>query len=247
MTSRHGLWMVLCAMAWVMVGCNGPYVASDVKVNKGTEGRPAFGMPIAVPESDWVLVPFSVERPQRAFEFDSAYGVSAGYEFAPRAALFSMPPRRVEWHNVVFHRPTTGESRVLLERKAVISEFWMPRKWDENRKPQRPPFLMFSIIDRDTNGDGVIGNGDAAVGYICELDGRNLRPISPADMHLKAMAYDWERQLLYLMASADTNGDKKFNCDDASELLVYALKDGKVGQRLLSDQVRQDVERIMRK
>lgn len=223
------------------------YVATDVPAKGGATGRPTFGMPVLLPQSEWAIVPFALERQLQPMEFESDYGPSSSYAGERyERKLFHFRPQSVVWHNAIFEHQKTGETRLLLDRKGVITQFTPiaePRKPDEEAK--RPEFLVFGIAENDDDGDTIINADDAVRAYVCNIDGTGLRSATPAGTQLAQVAYDAEDRVLYLMALNDSNADKRFTTDDSATLYRFTLEAGQ-SVPVVNDALRQRAESLLK-
>src|SRR5579859_624683 len=146
--------------------------------------RPNYAVPIAVPHSDFLAIPFSMYVPasQKAqqFELSSGFGSYSGsfgsVSFGKSFGGF-ISSQSVHWNNVIFLDKKTGTSHLLLDHKAVITAAHFP-------DPDKPATgshncLLFAIAEADTNGDGYINSEDAVLLYSADLDGTHLTRLTP--------------------------------------------------------------------
>lgn len=235
--------------AALMTGCAGAgartYVASAIPADKPAVGRPTLGMPVMITASDWAIVPFTLERPLQPFESKTSYGASASFAES-KLRFYHFQPHGVVWHNAIFENQSTGQAHLLLDRKALITQFTeITEPVAENEKPGPPVLLIFAIAEADTNADGHITADDAVRAYACNVDGSDLRPISPPNTQLWSLSYDFDQQVLYLMAMPDTNNDKRFTSDDTAQLIRFTPT-SRSGVPVVSDDLRRKAEALLR-
>jgi hypothetical protein len=101
-----------------------------------------------------------------------------------------------------------GEAR----RDQLVVVVWIP---PHKEKPFVATFLLFIATTEDTNHDGMLNNLDARVAILTDASGRHPRVITPPDAQVWTTTYDTENDKLYLLVVADTNGDGKFDFNDA--------------------------------
>jgi hypothetical protein len=81
--------------------------------------------------------------------------------------------------NLLFMHPKTGESHLLLERRAWISMFNHPRPMNEyDGSGDLRTVCVYAIVFDDTDGDSLLTNEDKSSHWISDLNGRNLTMIA---------------------------------------------------------------------
>ena len=80
--------------------------------------------------------------------------------------------------------------------------------------------LIWTLIDRDTNHDGVINALDARRLYASDPAGQNLRPLSPEGTQARRWQWDSRSKELFISVRKDANGDGQYTDEDGTELLV---------------------------
>ena len=127
---------------------------------------------------------------------------------------------RGEFNNIVFRSKTDNSSFLLLDKKGVITSFYYPSH-EQGEKDNKKDFnfLLFSIVEYDTSGDGVLNDRDADTVYLSNLSGKNLIKISPANTKLVDWNIDYDSQKAYLTLRRDSNNDKKFCQQKGTESL----------------------------
>lgn len=134
--------------------------------------------------------------------------------------------------NLVFYDRIKNTSELLLDRKAVISQFEMlgtENQQDKARSeaiavPNKPQVLIYKIIEKDTNGDGALNDEDASLGYLSNLNGKELRSITPENTQLSRWSFYAKPQSIFLEIQQDSNSDNKFaEANDSKILYSYNL------------------------
>lgn len=148
--------------------------------------------------------------------------------------------------NLIFHGKKNNETRLLLSKNAYIAQFdylansaadtserknyqginscKLHKKFAEAKNFEQ--LFIYRIIQQDTNENEILDNNDASRGYLSDLSGQKLRPISPANTRLIQWECDVRRNQLILFVLEDSNSDRKFeqnSSKDALALYIYDL------------------------
>ncbi len=235
-------------LAWILglvlslhflAGC-GSYVTDDLRTDKPSTGKPAWGMPILIDGSDYLLVPFAMERPRDFMEFDHYYSPRSNSGFWAYKEGYSKFHSFV-WHNVAFRHRESNETRLLLDRKAMISRMLIY----QNKKPI--PYHLFGIHDVDTNGDRFINEHDAERLYYCNLDGTGLSALTPAGTDVSAVRVDHAHGKIFVAVAYDSNLDRRYDRTDRSETFefnVHAID--QPAMKVVSTTIQEKAEAIYR-
>lgn len=211
----------------------GKDAAEAARLAKGV-GSGVFGTPFVLHGTELVLVPYSVVRPQEkskffanlsdALSFSSGSWSGGSYAFSGTASGLYQQTSGTHWNNLLVYDKRTGDTRLLLDRRAVIVQalFSNPadaRGDDKSQQPPPPPppqHALLAIAESDTNGDRYINGEDATVLYHVALPTLSLTPISPTGGQFDDITPDFGGRVLYVRSRVDTNGDRKFtSIDDA--------------------------------
>lgn len=113
--------------------------------------------------------------------------------------------------NLKFQHIDSTEIRLLTDKKVVISNVSYLNTIFEKSKKQ---FLVYSIVDMDTNRDGKLDSNDIKALYISTIAGRSFKKLS-ADMQ---ELIDWNliesKNRLYFRTIEDTNQNGQFDKND---------------------------------
>ena len=138
--------------------------------------------------------------------------------------------------NLIFYNPKNNSTHLLLEQKAIISQFnylqssvlgaiVANKNRTESATDQK---IIYNIIDRDTDGDGKLTRGDAEIAYLSDLSGKNLVPITPR----KTKVLNWEfvpqTKIIVLSLQLDSDQDQKFTREDRVAGYIYNLVSSKL-------------------
>lgn len=147
--------------------------------------------------------------------------------------------------NMIFHSLKTGESHLLLNKKAVISQWEFLELKTEKDKPARK-VLFLRLIENDTNGDGKFDWNDASVGYLADISGKNLRRITPLNAQLSSWKYDKNRGLIFLRVLKDSDNNKKFNSQDEVNFINVSPNNPAQGKEIINDKIQQEIKSLVK-
>jgi hypothetical protein len=123
--------------------------------------------------------------------------------------------------NMIFE-DSNGNRRILTNHKMTIIRATFLRGIFKLTKKR---YLLYSIYDRDTNGDGKFNRKDLEAIYISNIDGTNFQKIS-SELH---EFYDYQTlkndSKLYFRTLEDINKDGKLNNKD--KFHYYTIDFGK--------------------
>ena len=178
---------------------------------------------------------------------------------------------RTAWNNLVIFDAETGQSRLLLDRRALIARIKYPRPLqtvtippDAMRflpaeelirmlqaieGPQWPDGIMLlGLIDEDTNGDDILGAGDAIVAYSTRVGDWQLTRLTPEGHSWEHEFEDLAAQRVTLVTIHDRNDDGQFQVyalngegyvPDERRYLLVDLSNPVAAVQMISEDVRQ--------
>ena len=120
--------------------------------------------------------------------------------------------------NVLFYNSETGETNLLTESKMRISDFKTNLK-DVGKTLSKS--ILYNVKVLDYNNDKKLDYSDPEYLFISEINGKNLRQISPKNENLETFSIIPFSDQLIIKTKRDSNGDLKFNADD--ELVWYKV------------------------
>lgn len=233
-------------------------VTQAQKVAEKPQPQIAYGDLIVDPESEYIMIPVTLSGHEKESGHNpissklSFYGDSRG--------------SRMVGYNMIFYNKTSGESNILLNKKALISKFeYLPhKKKPENQNNQNVPtnqpkqdsskkfsskpqnqLLLFHIIDSDTNADGKIDGADAIVGYLSNLAGKSLQAITPPNTQLVSWVFDEKSGGLFITIRKDSDGDRKFTEKDGIDFVRVNVSKPSIGKEIIDGKTRQDIQQII--
>lgn len=227
-------------IAMTVVGCQSRtgLVTADHPVPERAIRDAWFDAPIFVRDSPYVLSPYSVEVD---------YGQIRSARMSESAAAASITvwqAPRIRWNNIAFTHVETGETHLLLDRRALITQFWYHDPKAEY-SAKLPAVLIMGIVERDTTRDGLIDSRDNATGYISNISGKQMWRITPENTDMLHFSFDPSGRWLIVCIRRDRNKDGKFNEDDGSEYLIVDPLQPDIGRPLVSEDLREDARRII--
>jgi hypothetical protein len=231
--------LILGTMAWNLIPHGGQYTPPGVTVHPapGTPSHPkspqrlTLCLPASVTDSDWQYVPLTStlakeEHNAHIGSFSAmALRSSIAYDSAGPNGLDGCDGLRDRQHSVIFNvlirNSRTGVQRLLLKEPAVVTSLSMPTPKCASGEGDVPcGTLIWTLIDQDTNHDGVINALDTRHLYLSDLTGQNLRALSPEGAQALRWQWDSHSKELFISVRRDTNGDGQYTEEDGTELLV---------------------------
>jgi hypothetical protein len=197
----------------IFYGCNSREAGISVTPNaRVSPPQLSYGSLIIPDKSDRVIIPV---------------GILAD---ANRSITSEMYRDSLVLTNLIFYDKIKNTSELLLDRKAIISQFEILGTQNQRDSqvpseaitvPDNPQFSIYKIIEKDTNGDGELNNNDASIGYLSSLKGKELRAITPENSQLINWSFYSQNKLIFLEIQKDANSDNKFADDRDSKMLYF--------------------------
>ena len=122
--------------------------------------------------------------------------------------------------NIKFQQIDSEEMIPLTNERVVIYSVQFLRGIFANTGKQ---FLLYELLDRDSNADRLLNAKDASSLYMSSINGENFRKISPEGQHLLELTTVDEMNRLYFKSREDSNGDGGFTNDDRQHLFYIDL------------------------
>ena len=208
--------------------------------------RLTYGSPILTDQSEYVMVPVRMEGATTSAggAYLKSYA-SRSYSGVSKSAWIYSGYGGEPFHNLVFRHKQSGESHLLLDKPAVISRCYFPTERPGKDESHPPKFLLVSISDTDTNHDGVIDEEDAAIGYMSDLAGRQMRQVTPPNTQLLDWEIDRTDHLIYLRVRGDTNHDGKFTDTDDEWIVQVSADQPAIGTPVVDEALRQKLRQLL--
>lgn len=195
-----------------------------------------FGWPREVTGNRFLLVPVSVRVDRETAEetgtqFNRTARRYLADEARSRAAMEVVTDHTV-MTNLIVHYLHTRRSRPLLDRRALITRIDFAESREIPEIPERylnhlssdeiialakrlegeewpENLLLVGLVEKDTNGDGILSGEDVTVAYAADLQGNGLVQLTPAQTHWNDLIHLSDGRAV-LTATVDMNGDGKF-------------------------------------
>jgi hypothetical protein len=217
-----------------------------------------YGNLIFDPESEYMMIPVTLSGDEKQPGFPNISLASGSYEYDRGSGMVG--------YNMIFYNKTSGESNILLNKKALISkfEYLLGKKEPEkssnqnvptNQPKQNPPkkvsskpqnqLLLFHIIDSDTNADGKLDGADAVIGYLSNLAGKSLQAITPPNTQLVSWIFDEKSSAIFVTIRKDSDGDRKFTEKDGIDFVRVNVSKPSVGKEIINVKTRQELQKIL--
>jgi|SRR3954471_1542778 hypothetical protein len=149
-------------------------------------------------------------------------------------------------NNIIFYNKKTEETHLLLQKPAIISEFYFPYPI-KKYKWKKYSFLLLGIREDDTNADGYINDEDAEKIYTADLSGANMIQINPDNTQLMNWYIDSTTNNILLQVRYDSNKDQKFNYYDDVDILKTQIGNFSTGQPIINTEIKNNIQSILNK
>ncbi len=147
-------------------------------------------------------------------------------------------------NNIIFYNKKTDETHLLLQKPAVISEFYFPY-YSKEYTAKKYWFLLLGIHEEDTNEDGYINDEDAEKVYISDLSGMNMIQITPDNSQLIDWYIDESTNNILMKVRIDSNNDKRYSSADDIEILKTAISSPEQGKAIIGEEIKDNIKKIL--
>jgi hypothetical protein len=142
--------------------------------------------------------------------------------------------------NLVFMSDDGTDVRLLLKEKAAIVRTQIPSSQDTTDS-----FILYRIVFRDSNGDGLLTWDDDSVPYISDLDGRNLHPLVPDSIDVTAVDKSFRDNELFISGLIRPKDAKVPKADWPETLFKYDIAARRLSPILRDDKVLDEARRML--
>ena len=149
-------------------------------------------------------------------------------------------------NNIIFYNKQNDETHLLLQKPAIISQFYFPF-YSKEYDGLKYYFLLLGIREDDSNADGYINAEDAEKVYIADLSGKNMLQITPDNTQLVDWFIDPSTNNILMKVRYDSNKDEKFNYYDDIEILKTSIKNPTVGKQIIGKEIKDNIKKILKK
>jgi hypothetical protein len=166
-----------------------------------TEYKFQYESPILFDSSNHVLIPISTELLEKRTKYSHDGYYSDDY------------PR---YWNVLFYNRASGETRLLTEDKYRISRIYAKESDYDDKGQIMENLVLYEIADIDYNKDSKLNDNDPEFLFSSNIDGTNLKRISPLNEDLISYRVIPKTQQILIKTRRDKNQDSLFNHKDES-------------------------------
>lgn len=246
--ARTALAVTFCAaFSLVFSGClssshrNDPHTIVPTFTEGAVVGRATLEMPVSIPTSSLVLVPFSLESQKGWFESNDPFvrmnrvGATSDSVGLSNHRSHSWNCEGVRWHNVLIRDMQTDTQWSLLEQRGVISWWGMfgtlPKSPTDTFVPSS---IVFLATTQDTNRNNALDAGDARVAIVLHPRLGTQRLVTPSTGTVTEVAHDPLHNTLYFMVRSDTDNNGAFTFKD-EQTIYYVSEQGSGESKKLVD------------
>lgn len=150
--------------------------------------------------------------------------------------------------NILFYDSGTKETRLLSERKMLISNI---HSYNEDipdpDADTSGKWIFYSIRVDDVNKDNVLSVKDPEYLFVSDLGGQGFRQISPTGLHVRS----WNRikgsSKLMMLVARDTDKDGEYTPTDDGFMYVIDLKTQTGPEEVLSPAMKAKINALFNK
>ncbi|MBA3970745.1 MAG: hypothetical protein H0X46_01115 [Bacteroidetes bacterium] len=149
-------------------------------------------------------------------------------------------------NNIIFYNKKNDETHLLLQKPAIISQFYFPH-YDKEYTGEKYYFILLGIREGDTNADGYINNEDAESVYLSDLSGKNMCRINSDNTQLVDWFIDISTNNILMKVRSDSNNDHKFNYYDEIDIVKTSISTPDIGKKIISKEIKANIKKILDK
>ncbi len=167
------------------------------------------------PIGEIIEYPYSKRRGNKMFSFGSSSGSSgsgsgSGY-MKTSISRHSGNSLNGDMRNIKFEDTKKGTVNTLTDKDIYINRMIFLHDLHEKTGKQ---LLIYSVYDKDTNGDKVLNRNDLESLYISRIDGTDFQKLNKDNHKLIQWKILTAMEKLYFRTVEDTNQNDKFDKDD---------------------------------
>jgi hypothetical protein len=211
-----------------------------------------YGDYMNLDSTDFLLIPFGMKteedienkvlKNRSSEEYGSENIITSGYR-SYKYNFYSLDFGNC--NNIIFYNKKTDETHLLLQKPAVISQFYFPY-YNKEYTGKKYWFMLLGIHEEDTNKDGYINSEDGEKVYISDLTGKNMTQIAPDSTQLIDWYIDEKTNNILMKIRLDSNKDKKYNYNDDIEILKTSISAPTIGKVIINDEIKENIKKIMK-
>jgi hypothetical protein len=149
-------------------------------------------------------------------------------------------------NNIIFYNKKTEDTHLLLQKPAIISQFYFPY-YDKEYTGKRYWFILLGIREDDSNADGYINGDDAEKVYVADLSGANMIQVTPDNTQLIDWYIDKATNNILMKVRYDSNNDQKFNNYDDVDILKTKIDNLSEGSPIINKEIKNNIQGILNK
>ena len=209
-----------------------------------------YGDYMDLDSTDYLLMPLGMKtledvtdrglRSKGSEEYASSTGYYSRYKYNFYSLSFG------NCNNIIFYNKKTDETHLLLQKPAIVSQFYFPF-YDKEYTGDKYYFILLGIREDDTNADGYINSEDAERVYIADLSGKNMVQITPDNTQLVDWFIDPATNNILMKTRFDSNKDQKFNYYDDIEILKTSISSPGPGKVIIGKEIKDNIRKILEK
>lgn len=209
-----------------------------------------YGDYMSLDSTDFLLIPLGMKTEEdkenrllknRSIDDYSSDGYNSGYK-SFKYNFYSLDFGNC--NNIIFYNKKTEDSYLLLQKPAVISEFYFPY-YNKEYTGKKYWFLLLGIHDEDTNADGYLNDEDAEKVFISDLSGKTMTQITPDSSQLIDWYIDAATNNILMKVRMDTNNDKHFTTTDDVEILKSPINKPEQGKPIIGIEIKDSIKKIL--
>jgi hypothetical protein len=210
-----------------------------------------YGDYMDLDSTDYLLIPLGMKvvdgkedkglRSKSSDEYSDSYtGSYSSYKYNFYSLNFG------NCNNIIFYNKKNDETHLLLQKPAIISQFYFPY-YDKEYTGDKYYFILLGIREDDTNLDGYINEEDAETVYLSDLSGKTMFKITPDNTQLVDWFVDMSTNNILMKVRFDTNKDRKFNYFDEIEILKTSIDSPVEGKKIIGKEIKANIKKILDK
>lgn len=146
----------------------------------------------------------------------------------------------IHWNNVIFYDLESRQSRLMLNRRSVITRFLVPRA----EPAHAPAYLLFAIADLDSGGNTSADNAPVVL-YVSDPTGRSLTPVTPPNTRFESATFNSTADVLFVQVRTDPQQTHQFGADQPLAVLRVDPIHPAVGTPLWTDDLPDNAVRLV--
>lgn len=210
-----------------------------------------YGDYMDLDSTDYLLIPLGMKtvenKEDRGLRSKSSEEYSDSYTGGYRSYKYNFYTLDFgNCNNIIFYNKKNDETHLLLQKPAIISQFYFPY-YNKEYTGEKYYFILLGIREDDTNMDGYINNDDAETVYLTDLSGKDMFRITPDNTQLVDWFIDVTTKNILMKVRFDTNKDKKFNYYDEIEILKTSIDSPVEGKKIIGKEIKANIKKILDK